>query len=176
MDSRLRAALLAPLLLAWLAAADLDVYVDDALSSGWQNWSWGTTINFAATDLKSGISSLSATSDAWSALSLMNPSGYSTYKGFQFDFAGDPSAVQVRQSLPSAKGYSSHIDRYSFTSKERPTTLSLPTSPSPPSRVSQPLNSLPLQLTSVPLHPLEHLSALALGTVSTSKPLQTVLL
>lgn len=176
MDSRLRAALLAPLLLAWLAAADLDVYVDDALSSGWQNWSWGTTLNTAATDLKKGISSLSVTSDAWSALSLMNPSGYSTYKGFQFDFAGDPSAVQVRQSLPSAKGCSSHAARYSFTSKERRTTLSLPTSLSLPSRVSRPPHLPPSSSTSVPLHPLEHLSALVLGTVSTSKLLQTVLL
>ncbi|KAG8917515.1 hypothetical protein FRC01_002399 [Tulasnella sp. 417] len=115
MHSRLRAALLAPLLLALAASADLDVYVDGALSSGWQNWSWGTTINFAATDLFSGLSSLSATSDAWSALSLMNPSGYSTYAGFQFDFAGDPSALQLYFQGTTDSAQSAYIPLTAFT-------------------------------------------------------------
>ena len=68
--------------------ADLDVYVDDALAAGWENWSWGTVINAAATDIFKGSSSLSVTSDAWSALSLKSAS-YEAYKGLRFDIVGD---------------------------------------------------------------------------------------
>lgn len=97
MHSRLRATLLAPLALAWVAYADLDVYVDAALASGWENWSWSTTLNTAATDLFEGLSSMSVTTDAWGALSLKYDQGLvNTYAGFSFDFAGDASAVQVR--------------------------------------------------------------------------------
>ncbi|KAG8906539.1 hypothetical protein FRC00_012518, partial [Tulasnella sp. 408] len=95
MHSRLRAALLAPVLLAWAASADLDVYVDGALSSGWENWSWNSNLNFAATDLYEGLSSISATSDAWAALSLKLEGLFNTYAGFSFDIAGDPSTLQL---------------------------------------------------------------------------------
>lgn len=115
MHSRLRAALLAPLLLAWAASADLDVYVDGALASGWENWSWGTTINFAATDLYSGLSSLSATSDAWSALSIKLEGLFNTYAGFSFDFAGDPSAVQLYFQGTTDNAQSAYIPLTAFT-------------------------------------------------------------
>ncbi|KAG8923824.1 hypothetical protein FRC00_005814 [Tulasnella sp. 408] len=95
MHSRLRAALLAPILLAWAASADLDVYVDGALSSGWENWSWNTDLNFAATDLYQGLSSISASSTAWAAFSLKFEGLYNTYVGFQFDIAADPSTLQL---------------------------------------------------------------------------------
>ncbi|KAG8960613.1 hypothetical protein FRC05_006721 [Tulasnella sp. 425] len=95
MHSRLRAALLAPLLLAWAVSADLDVYVDGALASGWENWSWSTTFNFAATDLYEGTSSISATSDAWAAASFKLEGLFNTYAGFRFDIACDPSTLQL---------------------------------------------------------------------------------
>ncbi|KAG8893066.1 hypothetical protein FRC01_013789, partial [Tulasnella sp. 417] len=88
------AALLAPILLACAASADLDVYVDGALASGWENWSWNTDINFAATDLYEGLSSLSVTSTAWAALSLKLEGLLNTYAGFSFDIAADPSTLQ----------------------------------------------------------------------------------
>jgi len=68
---------------------DLDVYVDASLATGWENWSWSSTINFAATDIVSGSSgsSISVTSDAWAALSLYNPAPFKTYAGLKFDIA-----------------------------------------------------------------------------------------
>ncbi|KAG9033104.1 hypothetical protein FS837_002547 [Tulasnella sp. UAMH 9824] len=95
MHSRLRAALLGPILLAWAASADLDVYVDGGLSSGWENWSWNTDLNFAATDLYEGLSSISASSTAWAAVSLKLEGLFNTYAGFQFDIACDPSTLQL---------------------------------------------------------------------------------
>lgn len=68
---------------------DLNVYIDTTLASGWENWSWSSTIDFAATDIISGSSgtSISVTSDAWSALSLYNPTSFKTYAGLKFDIA-----------------------------------------------------------------------------------------
>ncbi|KAH7105896.1 glycoside hydrolase family 44-domain-containing protein [Auriculariales sp. MPI-PUGE-AT-0066] len=74
---------------ALLARADLDLYVDDALASSTENWSWGSTINFAATDLFKGTSSISVASDAWSALSLKTAASFETYAGLRFDIVGD---------------------------------------------------------------------------------------
>jgi phosphatidylinositol glycan class B len=72
-----------------VAAADLDVYIDNNIATDWQDWSWSSTIDFAATDIFSGSSgtSLSVTSDPWSALSLYNPNTFKGYAGLQFDVA-----------------------------------------------------------------------------------------
>jgi len=62
------------------AQTDIAVY-SDALGSGWQNWSWGTTLDFAATSpVHSGSKSLSARYD-------------SGYVGLYFSF---PSQVDTR--------------------------------------------------------------------------------
>lgn len=52
-------------------AAILTIY-DDALASGWQNWSWSTTVNFAnSTPAHSGTAAIAVTYDqAWAGLSL----------------------------------------------------------------------------------------------------------
>lgn len=83
------------LLVALGARADLDVYVDGALAAGWENWSWSTDINFAATDLFEGLSSVSLTSQAWAAFSLKLEGTFSQYAGLQFDVAGAPPDAQV---------------------------------------------------------------------------------
>lgn len=75
---------------------DLNVYVDTSLATGWENWSWSSTIDFAATDIISGSSgtSISVTSDAWSALSLYNPTSFKTYAGLKFDIAVSPQYIE----------------------------------------------------------------------------------
>lgn len=73
-----------------VAASDLNVYTDDNLVSGWENWSWSSDINFAATDLISGTSgsSISVTSSEWAALSLYyRPEPFKGYAGLRFDIA-----------------------------------------------------------------------------------------
>lgn len=73
-----------------VAADDLNIYIDDSLASGWENWSWSSDINFAATDIVSGSSgsSISVTSSEWAALSLYyRPSPFKTYAGLKFDIA-----------------------------------------------------------------------------------------
>jgi len=68
---------------------DLNIYIDSSLATGWENWSWSSVIDFAATDIVSGSSgsSISVTSDAWAALSLYNPTSFITYAGLKFDIA-----------------------------------------------------------------------------------------
>ena len=53
------------------AAADLLVYTD-ALASGWQDWSWDTTVNLSnAAPVYSGTASIAATyTSAWGGLYL----------------------------------------------------------------------------------------------------------
>lgn len=55
-------------------AAVLTIY-DDALASGWQNWSWSTTVNFAnSTTTQSGTAAIAVTyNQAWGGLSLRAP-------------------------------------------------------------------------------------------------------
>lgn len=77
------------------AADDLPVYTDGTLAPGWENWSWSSTIDFAATDIFVGTSSVSVTSDAWAALSLKLEGTFPTYAGLRFDIA-------VRHYRPSA--------------------------------------------------------------------------
>lgn len=70
-----------------IALADLTVYQDGALAPGWENWSWSSTIDFAATDLFEGSSSMSITSDAWAALSVKLEGTFPDYAGMRFDIA-----------------------------------------------------------------------------------------
>ena len=70
-----------------LAKADIVVYTDNALASPWQDWSWSSTINYDATDLFEGTSSISVDSGDWAALSLYNPTPFPTAAGLEFDIA-----------------------------------------------------------------------------------------
>ncbi|KAF9002619.1 hypothetical protein BDZ89DRAFT_1105191 [Hymenopellis radicata] len=77
------------LLATWVLADDIAVYTDTALAAGWENWSWSSDINFAATDLFDGTSSISVNSSAWSALSVKLEGTFPDYQGLRFDIAGD---------------------------------------------------------------------------------------
>ena len=81
----LQAVLLAATLLR--VAADQVIYSDDTLSNSWQDWSWGTTLNYAATNIKEDSSSISVDSTAWSAFSLKSPSTIGSFAGLRFDIA-----------------------------------------------------------------------------------------
>jgi hypothetical protein len=86
LDGFLKAAAFA-LISAALVKADLPIYTDGALASGWENWSWNSDINFAATDLYEGTSSMSVNSTAWAALSLKLEGTFPNYAGMRLDFA-----------------------------------------------------------------------------------------
>ncbi|ESK83166.1 endoglucanase [Moniliophthora roreri MCA 2997] len=106
-----------------LVHADLPVYQDDALASGWENWSWSSTIDFAATDIFDGSSSISVTSEAWSALSLKLEGTFPDYAGLRFDIAGTDiqisfSATETETDSPSIplSSISKEVKEGEFTS------------------------------------------------------------
>ncbi|PFH47178.1 glycoside hydrolase family 44 protein [Amanita thiersii Skay4041] len=78
-----------------VGAGDLSIYSDGNLASGWENWSWGSTIGFAATDIFEGSSSISITSDAWSALSVKLEGTFPNFAGLKFDIAGDQPDISI---------------------------------------------------------------------------------
>jgi hypothetical protein len=69
------------------ASADEVIYADNALSSSWQDWSWGSTITYNAKHVKEGSSSISVDSTGNSALSLRGTSVISNFAGLRFDLA-----------------------------------------------------------------------------------------
>ena len=78
------------------AAADLPVYAD-ALASGWQDWSWDTTVNLAnAVPVYSGTASIAATyTSAWGGLYLhANSADISAYDTLQFWLHGGTAGGQ----------------------------------------------------------------------------------
>jgi hypothetical protein len=104
----------------WLVVAsvraDLDVYVDGALASGWENWSWGTDIDPAATDIFEGTSSLSVTSTAWAALSLKLEGVIgNSYAGLRFDISGDNPPIQFYIQSTASGGQSITIPLSAFS-------------------------------------------------------------
>lgn len=70
-----------------LVKADLPIYTDDALAAGWENWSWSSDINTAATDLFKGTSSISVNSSQYAALSVKLEGTFTQYAGLRFDIA-----------------------------------------------------------------------------------------
>jgi hypothetical protein len=69
--------------------ADTAIYTDAALASGWENWSWSSDINFAATDEYAGTSgsSISVNSSAYAALSVKLEGTFPSEAGLRFDIA-----------------------------------------------------------------------------------------
>ncbi|KAF9014041.1 glycoside hydrolase family 44-domain-containing protein [Cyathus striatus] len=82
-------------LLGFVSADDLTIYTDGALASGWENWSWSSDIDFAATDLFSGTSSISVNSSAYAALSVKLEGTFPDYAGLRFDIAGAQPDIQI---------------------------------------------------------------------------------
>ncbi|KAJ3041551.1 hypothetical protein HDV00_009026 [Rhizophlyctis rosea] len=75
------------------ALDDITVYHGNALASGWENWSWSTTFNWAytgppAAPAGSGGSSVQVTTGGYGGVSFRNPAGYAGYKTIIFSLAG----------------------------------------------------------------------------------------
>ncbi|KAI0686449.1 glycoside hydrolase family 44-domain-containing protein [Cytidiella melzeri] len=124
--------------LAYSVRADQDIYVDNALSSGWENWSWGSTIDFAATDVAQGSSSISVVSTAYSALSLYDESVFGTagFAGLKFDILGDNPDVSFYISSTTDNSQSPSIpisSVASYVNTSAWTTILLDFSALPPS-------------------------------------------
>jgi hypothetical protein len=86
------------LALGLLANADQTVYApgSGALGSGWENWSWSSTIDFASTSGPGGIEAISITSDAYAALSLFDETAFANnYAGLRFDISGAQPDVSL---------------------------------------------------------------------------------
>ena len=81
------------------AATDLAVY-DDALASGWSNWSWNTTVSFTSTTaVHSGSQSISARyTTGWAGLYLHADSAISTatYTSLRFWINGGSGGTSLR--------------------------------------------------------------------------------
>jgi len=104
------------MVVAWLgfdlprsaAAADLIIYYD-ALATDWQDWSWDTTVNLAATaPVQTGSRSISAQyTAAWGALSLRAPTAIDTANYTAIDFwlygGSGGTAIEV-YTQPSDEG------------------------------------------------------------------------
>lgn len=73
----------------------------DALASGWENWSWGSTINFSDTSqVSEGSNSIKVTfASAWAGFFLHNQTGINTAgkNTLQFTIAGNGSSGQQVQ-------------------------------------------------------------------------------
>ncbi|KAJ7107820.1 glycoside hydrolase family 44-domain-containing protein [Mycena epipterygia] len=83
------------LLAASVLADDITIYTDNALAAGWEDWSWSSVINYAATDLFEGTSSISVNSGAYSALSVKLEGTFPDYQGLRFDIAGDQPDLTI---------------------------------------------------------------------------------
>lgn len=71
-----------------LVRADEVIYTDNGLAPGWEDWSWGSTINYDATAVAEGTSSIFVNSTEYSALSLENPVAFNnTFAGLAFDIS-----------------------------------------------------------------------------------------
>lgn len=111
-----RRTLLSCALLA-LVRADEDVYIDGALSAGWEDWSWSSVINWAATDIVEGSSSVSVNSSAYGALSMYAETPFAnSFAGLQFDILGDQPDVSLDLESTTDSGSISTIPVASMTS------------------------------------------------------------
>jgi hypothetical protein len=106
----LRSALLLSGLLPATALADLSVY-EDALASGWDNWSWSTSATADSSRAKSGTSSLAVQYQAgWAGLSWhraapLATAGYSALKFWVYGAPGSGKVlVNVQQTDSGAIG------------------------------------------------------------------------
>jgi hypothetical protein len=97
------------------AATDLVVY-DDALAAGWQNWSWDTTVNFAATaQVRTGTKAIAIThTKAWAGFSVRAPAAINTagYSAIRFWIYGHGRSL-VLYTQPTDDGAASPF--FTFT-------------------------------------------------------------
>ncbi len=95
----------APVLLPDYAQA-LTVY-QDGLASGWQNWSWGATLNLGASVQGGDAPLVAAQLEPWGGISLRRNSPFSTreYRWLEFDVRGSSEGEpRLRVYLETAAG------------------------------------------------------------------------
>lgn len=81
-----------------LVTADETIYASGsgALASGWENWSWSSTFDFASTAGPGGVEAISVNSTAWGALSVYAETAFdNSYAGLQFDISGAQPDVSL---------------------------------------------------------------------------------
>ncbi len=102
LHARLPALLASILLSSSLAAADNFIYQDTSLDPGWDNWSWGTTIdqNYT-TNPYQGSSCLQFEIGAWGAFSVhpTTPVTTSDYQGLVFYLRTDGASYNLKIGL-----------------------------------------------------------------------------
>lgn len=101
--------LLAFLLLAVGVLADTTVYSSGALASGWENWSWSSTIDFASTSGPGGTSAILVTSQQYAALSVKDESNFQGMAGLRFDISGVQPDVTISLSSTADNAASPNI-------------------------------------------------------------------
>ncbi|KAF5391238.1 hypothetical protein D9757_003018 [Collybiopsis confluens] len=78
--------------------ADVTVYAPGtgALASGWENWSWSSTLDFASTAGPGGTESISVDTQAFGALSTFAETAFdNNYAGLRFDISGAQPDVSI---------------------------------------------------------------------------------
>ncbi|TFK42363.1 glycoside hydrolase family 44-domain-containing protein [Crucibulum laeve] len=106
------------------ALDDLTIYSDSALAQGWENWSWSSTIDFAATDLFSGSSSISVNSSQYAALSVKLEGTFPGYAGMRFDIAGAQPDIQIFFQSTTDNSQSPNIALSAISKTVSPTEFS----------------------------------------------------
>lgn len=84
-------------LLSSFVRADVTIY-DDALASGWQNWSWATVDMASTAAAHTGTKSVAVTAGAWTALSMVfvnTPINTASYGKLSFWANGGASGGQI---------------------------------------------------------------------------------
>ncbi|KAI0028548.1 glycoside hydrolase family 44-domain-containing protein [Vararia minispora EC-137] len=102
-----------------LVAADVTIYAPGSgnLASGWENWSWSSTIDFASTASPGGLESISVDSGAWAALSVFAEVAFNNdYAGLRFDISGTQPDVSFYLQSSTSNGQSPTIPLASMSS------------------------------------------------------------
>ncbi|RPD78129.1 hypothetical protein L226DRAFT_457148 [Lentinus tigrinus ALCF2SS1-7] len=100
------------LALGLLAGADEAVYApgSGALASGWENWSWSSTIDFASTSGPASVEAISVTAGSYAALSLYDETAFANnFAGLRFDISGDQPDVSLSFSSSTDSDSSASI-------------------------------------------------------------------
>ncbi len=106
----LRVAALLLLLVPAAALADEVVYAD-ALSVGWDSWSWDCDCEFASTaEAHSGTSSIHAETTGWGAVSLHRPEGLRGATELRFWILGNPWTLLLKLHGDGGEEYQIALD------------------------------------------------------------------
>ncbi|EJF60741.1 hypothetical protein DICSQDRAFT_147722 [Dichomitus squalens LYAD-421 SS1] len=110
---------------AALGRADVSIFTDGAggLSAGWEDWSWGSTLDYASTAI-AGRSALSVNSTAYSAFSAYSETVFGTsYAGLRFDVAGSAPDVSISLSSTADSDSSESIALSALSKDVNPTSF-----------------------------------------------------